>query len=141
MPPFGMVVLLISLAALVFVESLTKSLRVPSLPPRLISFMIVSDCACICVFLWQILRKRKASRQANDTVNDDTSSSLMNIAKTLGYYAMFEAVVFGIVSLAIKASPQKVWLDYLLFMTRGAFVTAQKHVQSVLLSQCLHFAC
>jgi hypothetical protein len=112
----GIALLLSSLVALGFVQLMTKALGVPSMPPRLLYAIVVGDCAAIVVCVWLLVRGKTPSGPSR-VANPRTSVSLSVFAKTLGVYAIIEAVVFGLVYLTFGISLKKVWFSYLLFLT------------------------
>ncbi len=93
-----------------------KSLGVPPLPSRLLSFIIVSDCIFICCVLWQIWRIERRRVQAS-AIGDVTrpNSKLRDLLKSLAVFAIFESSVFGVISLVFRISPNKLWFPFLLF--------------------------
>jgi hypothetical protein len=95
---------------------MAKSLGVPFLPSRLVYFIVASICYAICFLLWQIRRIRSRSHQSNVIAIERASSPLKDIAKSLGIYALIEAVGAGLISFGLGIPFQKIWPSYVLFL-------------------------
>lgn len=46
---------------------------------------------------------------------------LEDVAKTVGYYALFEGVCFGVVAVLLGISLGKLWFAYLLFLIQPSW--------------------
>lgn len=116
-PLFGIIALLLSLAGLASVQIMTKTtMGAAYLPSRLVYFIIVADSAAICFFLWQLGRVRKINLKTNGEGADQPLDSFgRNLLKTLVVFAILEACVTGIVSLAFGIPLERMWLPFLLF--------------------------
>jgi hypothetical protein len=86
------------------------------LPPRLLLFIVLGDSSCICVLLWQV---RHIKRGIDSHAPANQGSNIGDLAKILGGYATFEALICGIVFLATKISFRQAAWVYFLFLMPG----------------------
>ncbi|MGB6874932.1 MAG: hypothetical protein WBD87_02760 [Candidatus Acidiferrales bacterium] len=110
------VALLISLLGLIVTQLMTKSLGIPGLPSRVVSLIIAALSCAVCLLIWQI--KRSGKREVHATVptsEAEKRSFVGNLTKTLGLVAIFEAFIFGIISLGFRLPLRALLLPYLLF--------------------------
>jgi hypothetical protein len=109
--------LLLSSAALVCIQFAAKPMGFPPIPPRLFVFVLVVDFGLICFLLWQ---KRRATTVLTNAkaaeANAAVASNLAGVAKSLGFYALLEAAVCGLASIAFRLTAKKLLVPYLLFL-------------------------
>jgi hypothetical protein len=86
------------------------------LSSRLLLFVVLGDFSCICFFLWQIKRIKKGT---DSRALLKRGSYMSDLAKTLGGYAIMEALTCGIIFLASKISFGQVAWAYFLFLIPG----------------------
>jgi hypothetical protein len=108
---------LFNIALFALLQIFLKSQSVPEFPPRLFAFGILGSCVMGAASLWQIWRVKKTQNQAISASSPSSERPDFEVlTKGIIYYAIFEAAIFGIISLAFHIPLTKLWLPYLEFL-------------------------
>jgi hypothetical protein len=106
-----------NIALFALLQFFLKSDALPEFPPRLFTFGMLASCFMGAASLWLIWRVKKTQNQAIPASSPaGERSDFEALTKAIIYYAIFEAAIFGVISLAFHISLTKLWLPYLEFL-------------------------